>query len=54
MKKIKEKITNFIVVIIYLSPLILVLILIIFGIYGMFKILTSDLPFWMKWVLLTK
>lgn len=53
MKKIKEKITNFIVEIIYLSPLILALILIIFSIYGMFKILTSDLPFWMKWALLT-
>ena len=53
MKKIKEKIIDFIVVIIYLSPLILALILIIFGIYGMFKILTSDLPFWIKWALLS-
>lgn len=53
MKINKEKIIDFIVTIICLLPIILGLLLLIFGIYGMFKILTSDLPFWMKWALLT-
>lgn len=54
MKINKEKIIDFIVTIICLLPIILGLLLLIFGIYGMFKILSSDLPFWMKWALLTK
>lgn len=54
MKINKEEIIDFIVTIICLLPIILGLLLLIFGIYDMFKILTSDLPFWMKWVLLTR
>lgn len=54
MKKIKQKIIDFIVAIICLLPTILGLLLLFFSIYGMFRIFTSDLPFWMKWTLLTR
>ena len=54
MKINKEKIIEFIVTIIYLLPVIIAPILIIFIIYYIFSILSSDLPFWMKWFLLTR
>ena len=53
MKKIKEKIIECIAIIIYLLPVILVPMALILTIYGVFNILSSDLPFWMKWFLLT-
>ena len=53
MKINKEKIIEFIATIIYLLPVIIAPILIIFTIYCIFNILSSDLPFWMKWFLLT-
>lgn len=54
MKKIKEKIIECIAIIIYLLPVILAPILIILFIYYIYNILSSDLPFWMKWFLLTR
>lgn len=53
MKINKEKIIEFIAMIIYLLPVIIAPILIIFTIYCIFNILLFDLPFWMKWFLLT-
>ncbi len=53
MKINKEKIIECIAIIIYLLPVILVPITLILTIYGVFNILSSDLPFWMKWFLLT-
>lgn len=54
MKINKEKIIEYIAIIIYLLPVILVPIGLILTIYDVFNILSSDLPFWMKWALLTK
>ena len=54
MKINKEKIIECIAIIIYLLPVILVPIALILTIYGVFNILSSDLPFWMKWFLLTR
>ena len=55
--KIRKPDQNDIVIFMYITFIILVVILgllaIIFSIAGAFKILTSDLPFWMKWALLT-
>ena len=53
MKINKEKIIECIAMIIYLLPVILAPIALILTIYGVFSILSSDLPFWMKWALLT-
>lgn len=52
--KIKKPDENDIVIFMYIVFVILVVLVIIWSIAGTFKILTSDLPFWMKWVLLTK
>ena len=54
MKKIKEKIIEYITIVIYLLPAIIALILIILFIYHIYSVLSSDLPFWMKWFLLTR
>lgn len=54
MKKIKEKIIECIAIIIYLLPAIIALILIILFIYHIYSVFSSDLPFWMKWFLLTR
>lgn len=54
MKIIKEKIIECITAIIYLLPAIIALILIILFIYNIYNVLSSDLPFWMKWFLLTR
>ena len=54
MKKIKEKIIECITTIIILLPTIVALILIILFIYNIYNVLSSDLPFWMKWFLLTR
>lgn len=53
MKINKEKIIEYIVAFIYLLPVFLAPIALILTIYGVFNILSSDLPFWMKWALLT-
>ena len=53
MKLNKEKIIECIAIIIYILPVILAPILIILAIYNIYGILSSDLPFWMKWFLLT-
>lgn len=56
--KIKKPDENDIVIFMYVAFVILMVILgllaTIFNIAGTFKIFTSDLPFWMKWALLTK
>lgn len=52
--KIKKPDHNDIVIFIYIVFVILMALVIIWSITGAFKILTSDLPFWMKWALLTK
>lgn len=54
MKINKEKIIECIAIIIYLLPVILAPILIILFIYYIYSVLSSDLPFWMKWFLLTR
>ena len=54
MKINKEKIIEYIVAFIYLLPVILAPIALILAIYSVFNILSSDLPFWMKWFLLTR
>lgn len=54
MKINKEKIIEYIAIVIYLLPVILVPIALILAIYSVFNILSSDLPFWMKWFLLTR
>lgn len=53
MKIIKEKIIECITTIIILLPAIVALILIILFIYYIYSLFSSDLPFWMKWFLLT-
>lgn len=52
--KIKKPDQNNIVIFIYIVFVILIVLIMIGSIIGVFKILTSDLPFWMKWVLLTR
>lgn len=52
--KIKKPDENDIVIFIYIAFVILMVLVIIWNIAGTFKILISDLPFWMKWALLTK
>ena len=54
MKINKEKIIAYIVIVIYLIPVFLAPIALILAIYNVFNILSSDLPFWMKWFLLTR
>lgn len=54
MKINKEKIIAYIVIVIYLILVFLAPIALILVIYSVFNIPTSDLPFWMKWALLTK
>lgn len=51
--KIKKPDQNDIVIFMYIVFVILTVLIMIFSIIGAFKILTSDLPFWMKWFLLT-
>lgn len=51
--KIRKPDENDIVIFIYIVYVILIVLIIIWGMIGVFKILTSDLPFWMKWALLT-
>lgn len=51
--KIRKPDENDIVVFMYIAFVILIVLVMIFSIVGAFKILTSDLPFWMKWFLLT-
>ena len=51
--KIKKPDQNDIVIFMYIAFVILMVLVIIWSITGAFKILTSDLPFWMKWFLLT-
>lgn len=51
--KIKKPDQNDIVIFMYIVFVILTVLIIIFSIIGAFKILTLDLPFWMKWALLT-
>lgn len=52
--KIRKPDQNDIVIFIYIVFVLLIVLGIIWSIIGAFKILTSDLPFWMKWFLLTK
>jgi len=52
--KIKKPNQNDIMIFMYIVFVILIVLIIIWSIIGAFKILTSDLPFWMKWTLLTK
>lgn len=56
--KIRKPDENDIVIFIYIAFVILITVLgllaMIWSIVGAFKILTSDLPFWMKWALLTR
>ena len=56
--KIRKPNQNDIVIFMYIVFVILITVLgllaMIWSIAGVFKILTSDLPFWMKWALLTK
>lgn len=51
--KIRKPDENDIVIFMYIVFVILIVLVIIWSIIGTFKILTSDLPFWMKWALLT-
>lgn len=55
--KIRKPNNNDIVIFMYITFVILMVIIgllvTIFNITGAFKIFTSDLPFWMKWALLT-
>lgn len=51
--KIRKPNENDIVIFIYIVYVILIVLIIIWSMIGVFKILTSDLPFWMKWALLT-
>ena len=56
--KIRKPDKNTIIIYMYIVFVILITVLgllaMIWSIAGVFKILTSDLPFWMKWALLTK
>lgn len=54
MKINKEKIIEYIIIVIYLLLVILASIALVLTIYGIFNVLSSNLPFWMKWFLLTK
>lgn len=51
--KIRKPDENDIVIFIYIVYVILIVLIIIWSMIGVFKILTSDLPFWMKWALLS-